>query len=175
MNNINLIPERIKILEKEKRKKRKVILVLSISILIFMSATYWCLYYLHYIDGKNNIIEKEISELYYIAEQESNIEKLRKSIQYKNSIIEDISKNQKSWKSIFTSISSEVPYGVYISSMDGNSNNINLKCQAFNQESIGEFIINLSDSNKFEEVKINQIKFEKEIGKLTFDLLIILK
>ncbi|MGB9715511.1 MAG: PilN domain-containing protein [Thermodesulfovibrionales bacterium] len=105
--------------------------------------------------------EIKIAELKAKIKEVENYEKLNKTIQEKNSVIEQLRKNQSIPVKLLDEASSLLPNGVWLNAMTLSGENVNIDGYAFANSDIVSYIDNMKNSQTFTEVFLQESKSAK--------------
>ncbi len=107
------------------------------------------------------INETKIAELKAKIKEVENYEKLNKTIQEKNSVIEQLRKNQSIPVKLLDEASSLLPNGVWLNAMTLSGENVNIDGYAFANSDIVSYVDNMKNSQTFTEVFLQESKSAK--------------
>ena len=164
---INLIPEGY--IKKSKERKYVIFLIiLFVSISVFIMSfinqisnmTKWYNHEIYSTMSSNNysgLIEK-INNLNTERESQNFLFALKKRIDAKADLVNEIEKTNKSIVYVIDIVEKEIPKGIKFKNMSVNSvSDISISCSAESNEQIAEFIHNLKGTNYFENVFVDSI------------------
>ena len=120
--------------------------------------------------------ERLIAELKEKIKAVENFEKLNRTIQQRNEIIEQLSKNKSVPVKVLDEISDIIPTGIWISAMTASGANISLSGYGFTNPDIVAFVDNVKNSSMFTEVYLQESvstiveKIPLYMFKLTFNV-----
>ncbi len=164
MTRINLLPWREE-LRQEKQKQFMTLLVLTI---ILSSAIVGLIHFqmnakIDYQSGRNTYLNKEISKLDNEIAEIKELQKVRKSLVERMDIIQDLQASRPSIVHLFTELVTTVPSGVYLQSLQQNSNTLTLTGEAESNARVSSYMRNLNDSEWLKEpnLEIIEIKDKK--------------
>jgi type IV pilus assembly protein PilN len=100
--------------------------------------------------------EKMISELKEKIKAVENFEQLNRTIQQRNEIIEQLSKNKSVPVKVLDEVSNLIPKGIWLESMTILGANISLNGYGFTNPDIVEFVDNVKNSKMFAEVYLQE-------------------
>lgn len=157
MIKVNLLPV--------KRKKRaKPFPAFLISMALITLATCAVLAYLVYffndrlLDRETKVRENEakIADLKQKIKDVEDFEKRNADFQKRKEIIEQLGKNKSLPVKILDEISTLLPPGVWLVSMDVAGNKINLSCTAFTNTDVVNYVDNLKKSSLFTDIYLQE-------------------
>jgi type IV pilus assembly protein PilN len=100
--------------------------------------------------------ETKIAELKQKIKDVEDFEKRNADFQKRKEIIEQLGKNKALPVKIFDEISSLLPPGVWLTSMDVVGNKINLSCTAFTNTDVVNYVDNLKKSKLFTDIYLQE-------------------
>lgn len=164
---------RINLLPVEKKKKKKPLPVFFISGIVVVLVTVAVLAYLFYYYNttleattmKFRTNEQKIAELKKKINEVDNFEKLNKTVDERNKLIEQLRKNQNLPVMIIDEISKSVPSGVWMSAMTSTGNTVNIDGYAFTNSDVVVYINNLKAAALFSDISLQESK-QTEIEKI---------
>ncbi len=159
MIKVNLLPVK-------RKKKPKPIPTFIISAALITGITLGVMLFLVFLfnarlSTKKNIFqanEQKIAELKQKIKEVENYEKLNKTIQEKNSIIEQLRNNQSVPVKLLDEISKLLPKGVWLNAMTVSGGNIDIDGYAFDNSEIVSYVQNLKNSQMLTEVYLQESK-----------------
>lgn len=113
------------------------------------------------LSAKRNISksnEQKIVELKQKIKEVENFEQLNKTIQQRNSIIEQLRNNQSVPVKLLDEVSKLLPKGVWLDTMTVSAQNINIAGHAFENSDIVSYVDNLKNSQLLTEVYLLESK-----------------
>lgn len=105
---------------------------------------------------KNN--ESKIAELKQKIKEVENFEQLNKTILQKNSIIEQLRKNQSIPVKLLNEANNLLPNGVWLDKMTVSGENVSMEGYAFANSDIVTYVDNMKNSQIFTEVYLQESK-----------------
>jgi len=102
--------------------------------------------------------EMKIAELKARIKEVENFEKLNKTTQEKNNIIEQLRKNQSIPVKLLDEASLLIPNGVWLNTMTASGENVNIDGYAFANSDIVSYVDNMKNSQTFTEVFLQESK-----------------
>jgi len=159
MIKVNLLPVK-------RKKKPKPIPAFIITTAIITGITLGVMLFLVFLfnarlSAKKNIFqanEQKIAELKQKIKEVENFEKLNKTIQEKNIIIEQLRSNQSIPVKLLDEISKLLPKGVWLNAMTVSGENIDIDGCAFDNSEIVSYVENLKNSQMLSEVYLQESK-----------------
>jgi len=159
MIKVNLLPI------KRKKKPRPVppfiVTMVIITVVVFIVMANLVIYFSSSLSTKRNLFkanEKTIAELKQKIKEVENFEQLNKNIQQKNSIIEQLRKNQSIPVKLLDGTSSLLPDGVWLDAMTVSGENVSMEGYAFANSDIVSYVDNMKNSQMFTEVYLQESK-----------------
>jgi type IV pilus assembly protein PilN len=102
--------------------------------------------------------ESKIMELRAKIKEVENFEKLNKTIQERNSIIEQLRKNQSTPVKLLDELSVLLPNGVWLNAMTVSEGSVNIDGYAFANSDIVSYVDNMKNSAVFADVFLQESK-----------------
>jgi len=171
MNDLNLIPEQIKIEQENIKRKRRNILLSIVACLLITGITLLPVYLTYETASANALLLQEMSQLKFVSEEVDKLNSLKKEAQDRAKVLEELLKHERKWSVVIEDISKLTPSSIALSSINGDSGNISLQCTAKNWDDIALFMGKLETSGKFADVKINIISAAD--NSFVFDLILV--
>jgi len=178
MIKVNLIPA------KKKRKQKPVPAFLIYGVLLTIMTGAILAYVLYFFssrladrEAKVRENDTKIAELKEKIKAVEDFEKLNKTFQQRKDIIEELGRNKSRPVKILDEISSLLPVGVWMNSMDVKGSDINLGCTAFSNTDVVNYVNNLKSSKMFADVYLQE-SIQTKIGNTsvyTFKLMLKVK
>ena len=178
MIKVNLIPS------KKKRKQKPVPAFLIYAVLLTIMTGAILAYVLYFFssrlaarEAKVRENDAKIVELKEKIKAVEDFEKLNKTFQQRKDIIEELGRNKSRPVKILDEISSLLPVGVWMNSMDVKGSDINLGCTAFSNTDVVNYVNNLKNSKIFADVYLQE-SIQTKIGNTsvyTFKLMLKVK
>lgn len=104
--------------------------------------------------------EKRLAELQTMIKEVKDYEQINKAFQDKNSVIEQLRKNQNIPLRLLDEISALLPRGVWLTFLNESGGNINIEGYAFTNPELVGYIDNLKQSKYIEEVALIESRSE---------------
>ena len=155
---------KVNLLSVTKRKKQKPLPTFLISmVLVTLIAGAILAYLVFFFSGrvaarqttvKNN--EAKIEELKRKIKDVEDFEKRNADFQKRKEVIEQLGKNKTLPVKILDEISSQLPPGVWLVSMDVAGGNVNLSCTAFTNSDVVNYVDNLKLSKRFTDIYLQE-------------------
>jgi type IV pilus assembly protein PilN len=175
MIKVNLLPTK-------KKKKQKPVPSFLIYAVLLAIATGLILAYLTYFyssrlsdrQAKVKENEQKLAELKAKIKAVEDFERLNKTFQQRKDIIEELGRNKSLPIKILDEVSSQLPAGVWLNSMDVKGSEITLGCTAFSNTDVVNYVNNLKNSKLFTDAYLHESVQSKSTGisvytfKLTF-------
>lgn len=157
---------RINLLPVEKKKKKKPVPAFLIAgILVMLVAVAVMAYLFYYYNTtleattmKFKANEQKMAELKKKINEVDNFEKLNKTVDERNKLIEQLRKNQNLPVMLIDEISKSVPSGVWMSAMTSTGSAVNIDGYAFTNADVVVYINNLKASALFSEISLQESK-----------------
>ena len=162
MTNINLLP--VEFREKEKYNLRR-ILILTFFILLAFSSIY--LYYyleleIEFREGQLESMKKELAALEKIIQEVKDLEKAKKLVEDRISVIEGLIANQSHFSRILGDFSASILDEVWIDNLTFNSNQtFNFSANTFNNYLIAKYMVTLKEELSFDNIELSSIRKSK--------------
>lgn len=170
MNDLNLIPQHIKIEQEKKSRKRINILLTVIILFVIIGITLLPIYLTYELSKDNAQVVQEISQFSSVSEEINKLNAQKKDVQDRTKVLESLSKQENKWTGIINDISSLIPPPVTLISINGSGDNISLQCTSLSRDDIALFMAKLENSDKFTDIKINEIRTDEKTQKYLFGL-----
>lgn len=167
MIKINLLPTKKKAPKKVVDLQQQLILaVLVLVIVVFGMGYYWVKQNdrIASLEGKKTANEKRIAEQDNLLKEVKNVEDERKKVAEKIEIIEKLKKNQSGPVHLLDVVSTSLPKGVNVLSLNENSGKVDLDGEAFTNEDVVRFIDNLKASPLLTDVMLLETSETKREG-----------
>ena len=176
MIKVNLIPA------KKKRKQKPVPAFLIYGVLLTIMTGAILAYVLYFFssrladrEAKVRENDTKIAELKEKIKAVEDFEKLNKTFQQRKDIIEELGRNKSRPVKILDEISSLLPVGVWMNSMDVKGSDINLGCTAFSNTDVVNYVNNLKSSKLFADVYLQESVQAKTAGASVYTFKVTLK
>ena len=177
MQNINLLPIEYK--EKEKFNIRIIILISFFVLLAFASV--YMYYYLEleidYRESKLKIMKTELAALEKIIKEVKNLEKDKKLVEDRISVIEGLIANQSHLSRVLGDFSASILDEVWVDNLTLNTNQtFNFSANTFNNYLIAKYMVALKDDPTFNNIELSYVRKnkireeEKEVEIVNFQL-----
>lgn len=159
MIKINLLP-----LKRKKRPKpipSFIVTMVIITIVTVIVMAFLVFLFSSRLSTKRDLFKvngKKIAELKQKIREVENFEQLNKTIQQKNSIIEQLRKNQSVPVKLLDETSNLLPYGVWLDAMTVSGENVNIEGYAFTNSDIVSYVDNMKNSQVFTDVYLQESK-----------------
>lgn len=166
---INLLPWREELRQEQKRDFAVMAVltaVLAAAIVglihIQMSAK------IDYQLSRNNFVSTEISKLDKQIEEIKDLQKVRRSLLERMSVIQDLQESRPSIVHLFTEIVGTVPNGVYLQSLSQGEGTLLMNGLAESNARVSTYMRNLSNSEWFKEPNLSIIEIEdKKVNRVS--------
>lgn len=166
---INLLPWREELRQEQKRDFAVMAVltaVLAAAIVglihIQMSAK------IDYQLSRNNFVSTEISKLDKQIEEIKDLQKVRRSLLERMSVIQDLQESRPSIVHLFTEIVGTVPNGVYLQSLSQGEGTLLMNGLAESNARVSTYMRNLSNSEWFKEPNLSIIEIEdKKVNRIS--------
>ncbi|UCE78333.1 MAG: PilN domain-containing protein [Nitrospiraceae bacterium] len=166
MIKVNLLPE------KKKRKKPKQIpaFLLAIIGLTVLVGVVLALLYSHFnseVEARQVQVRENEIRLKKLEDKIREVEAFeRRNALFKNrkEIIEQLGKNKTIPVKVLDEISSSLPAGVWINTLQLSGNGLDLKCTAFTNTDVVEHVNKLKQSKMFSDVYLRESIQQKQTG-----------
>jgi len=159
MIKVNLLPTKRK--KKPKPVPPFVVTMVIVTVVIFIVMANLVFFFSSSLSTKRNLFkanEKKIAELKQKIKEVENFEQLNKDIQQKNSVIEQLRKNQSIPVKLLDETSSLLPNGVWLDAMTVSGENVSMEGYAFANSDIVSYVDNMKNSQIFTEVYLQESK-----------------
>jgi type IV pilus assembly protein PilN len=159
MIKVNLLPTKRK--KKPKPIPPFIVTMVIITVVVFIVMANLVFFFSSSLSTKRNLFkanEKKIAELKQKIKEVENFEQLNKNIQQKNSIIEQLRKNQSIPVKLLDETSSLLPNGVWLNAMTVSGENVSMQGYAFANSDIVSYVDNMKNSQIFTEVYLQESK-----------------
>lgn len=166
MIRINLLPF------KRKKKAKPLPTVVVSATFIGLLLTIALLYLFFYFDSKLKSTEAQfeankqrVADLKKRIKEVDDYEKLNKTFEERNKLIEQLRKNQNIPVMILDEVSRNLPNGVWLQSMAVGGDAVNVEGYAFSNSEVVAYVDSLKNSRKFSDVYLQETK-QMEIEKI---------
>lgn len=146
---------------------RYIVIVTEIIVMTAFLSRFW-------LDARVADLNETIDQRKALIGSYSEFENEFRSVQKKVGIILGISSEQPP-SDVISTLTGFLPEGVSLSSISQTGNEIRLQARTTSEISISQFVSNLTNTNKFEEVILTQLDSADNSGFLIFDLTLKLK
>lgn len=162
MANINLLP--VEYREKEKFNLRRVLIILFVVILAFGSA--YLYYYLELqIDYKEQtlkIMKTELAAIEEIIKEVRNLEKDKKMIEGRITVIQGLIDNQSHLSRILGEFSAVILDEVWIDNLSLSANQtFDFTASTFNNYLIAKYMVTLKSDETFDNIELSYVRKSK--------------
>jgi type IV pilus assembly protein PilN len=157
MIKVNLIPLKRK--KKAKPIPAFIIVGVIVTLVVGIVMAYLIFFFSSRLAAKKALYtanEKMIAELKEKIKAVENFEQLNRTIQQRNEIIEQLSKNKSVPVKVLDEVSNLIPKGIWLESMTILGANISLNGYGFTNPDIVEFVDNVKNSKMFAEVYLQE-------------------
>ena len=157
MNDLNLMPQEIKMQEKAVVKRRISILILIVVLLILIVITYIPTYFQLQYNTENKLVENDIAKLSYVIDEGNKLNDKKKSIQEKLKLLDSVTTVEIKWTDVINNLSSMMTSDITVNNLNMSNNKISIECTSANQKSVAVFLANIENSNKYNLIKLDTI------------------
>lgn len=172
MRELNLIPYEIKEKEIKANKKRQTTSILILAGLVVFSAVYFPIAYSDMLKGKEAKLKNEVDSKKYIIEEYNNVQASISMIKTHIQIADGIDKSKVSINNTLDDLELLTPGTLTFTNFTYQDGVISIVSEAKDYNSIFEFAANLETSKSFKTVKLSTIKYNKDKGNYTFNIII---
>ena len=170
MNDLNLMPQEIKIQEDAVVKKRINILLIIIALIVLIVITYIPTYFQLQYNIENKLVENDIAKLSYVTDEVSKLNDKRKLVQGKLKMLDSVTNAEIKWSDIITNISSLMTSDITVNNLNMTSDLLSMECTTVSQKSIAIFLANMENNNKYSSVKLSGIVPNEKTKDYTFSI-----
>ena len=162
MTNINLLP--VEYREKEKYNIRRLFVITFFILLVF--ASIYLYYYLEleieYKEVRLKTMKNELAALEKIIQEVKDLEKAKKLVEDRISVIEGLIANQSHFSRILGDFSASILDEVWVSNLTFNSNQtFNFSATTFNNYLIAKYMVALKKEPSFDNIELSSITKSK--------------
>jgi Tfp pilus assembly protein PilN len=170
MNDLNLMPQEIKIQEEAVIKRRNNMILLIIALIVLIVITCIPTYFQMLFNKENKLVESDIVKLSNVSDEVNKLTDKRKSIQEKLKILDSVTNVEIKWTDIISNISSMMPSDITVNKLNMSIEKISMECSSVSQQSIAVFLANMENSNKYSSIKIDGIIPDDKTKNYTFNI-----
>jgi len=166
MIRVNLLPVKRK--KKPKPLPTFVVSVTLITVFAIIALAYLFYYYNSNLNSTKARFEgnkQKIAELKRLIKEVDNFEKLNRTFDERNRIIEQLRKNQNVPVMMLDEISRNLPNGVWLHSVTVSGSSVSMDGYAFTNSDVVAYVDNLKNSKVFSDVFLQESK-QAEIEKI---------
>lgn len=166
MIRINLLP-----VKRKKKPKPLPTFVVSVTIIaVFFAVGLFYLYFyynrsLSAVKTQHEQNKIRIAELKKRIQEVDNFEKLNKTFDERNKVIEQLRRNQNVPAMMLDEISRHLPNGVWLKSMNYVGGTVTIEGYAFSNSEVVSYVDNLKGAKRFAEIYLQESK-QAEIEKI---------
>jgi Tfp pilus assembly protein PilN len=173
MVNINLLPEEIVQRQKFKELLSLVILSASIIVLILVSIYIYQVAKLMSLNTQLAVIQREIKGLEPVVKEVEILKKNKAELESTKQLVEQLLSSGLIYPKFMSDLLKVLPENIWLLNMNTtivkdstsnlvNSLNITLTCSTYDKFSIADFLSNLENSDKFQNVKLGPINIVQQ-------------
>lgn len=167
MMRINLLP----VARKKKPKALPAVITSTTLVAVFTTAVLVFLFFyinsrLQETTARFNANEQKKTELKKTIKEVENLEKLNKTFEERNKLIEQLRKNQNIPVMVLDEISRNLPNGVWLQAMTVSGGSVNLDGYAFTNSDVVAYVNNMKNSKVFSDIFLQESK-QTEIEKIS--------
>lgn len=167
MIRINLLP----VARKKKTKALPAVIISTTFVAVFTTAVLVFLFFyfnskLQEANARFNANEQKKTELRKTIKEVEDLEKLNKTFEERNRIIEQLRKNQNIPVMVLDEISRNLPNGVWLQAMTVSGDSVNLDGYAFTNSDVVAYVNNMKNSKVFSDIFLQESK-QTEIEKVS--------
>ena len=162
MANINLLP--VEYREKEKFSIRRILIFLFVIILVFGSAYFYFSLELQidYKEQELKTMKSELASIEKVIKEVKNLEKDKKTIEERISIIQGLIDNQSHLSRTLGEFSANILDEVWVDNIALNANQtFNFSANTFNNYLIAKYMVTLKDNPTFDNIELGYVRKSK--------------
>jgi len=173
MVNINLLPQEF--IQRQKFKEMVSLIILSASIIVIVLISVYVLQFttLMRLNSELVVIQKEIKSLEPIVKEVEQLKKNKAELESTKQLVEQLLFSGLVYPKFMVDLLKVLPENIWFSNMsttigrDPTTNTVSsldvkLTCSSYDKFSIADFLSNLENSDKFQNVKLGPINISQQ-------------